>query len=113
MKIKEAICFLWSENFTVNAPNNQVVDGKRAVMDTFIKAGIINFSSREREVELMRVHGDFAVIMGAETLAPIADAPPAGLTAGRKVVRRFTNIWKKEAGEWRLYWRHANVIASR
>jgi len=29
---------LWSEQFTVNAPNNQVVVGKRAVLDTFVRA---------------------------------------------------------------------------
>ena len=104
---------LWSEHFTVNAPNNQVVVGKRAVMDTFIRAGIINFSSFERDVEFVRVDGDFAVLMGSETLVPIADAPAAGLTAGKKVVRRFTNIWKREAGAWRLFWRHANVVPAR
>jgi ketosteroid isomerase-like protein len=104
---------LWSEHFTVNAPNNQVVVGKRAVLDTFVRAGIINFSTFERDVEFARVDGDFAVIMGSETLVPVADAPAAGLKAGRKVVRRFTNIWKREAGEWRLFWRHANVIAAR
>jgi ketosteroid isomerase-like protein len=104
---------LWSEHFTVNAPNNQVVVGKRAVMETFIRAGIINFSSFERDVEFARVDGDFAVLMGLETLVAIADAPAAGLTAGKKVVRRFTNIWKREAGEWRLFWRHANVVAAR
>jgi ketosteroid isomerase-like protein len=104
---------LWSEHFTVNAPNNQVVVGKRAVMETFIRAGIINFSSFERDVEFARVDGDFAVLMGLETLVPIADAPAAGLTAGKKVVRRFTNIWKREAGEWRLFWRHANVVERR
>ena len=58
------------------------------------------------------IDGDFAIIMGSETLVPVSSAPAAGLTAGRKVVRRFTNVWKREAGAWRLYWRHANVIAT-
>ena len=101
---------LWSADFTVNAPNNQVVIGKRAVMETFVRAGIINFSSFERHIEFLRVDGDFAVIMGSETLVPLADAPAAGLKAGKQVVRRFTNIWRKETGVWRLYWRHANVV---
>jgi ketosteroid isomerase-like protein len=50
-----------------------------------------------------------AIIMGAETLQPIGDAPRAGQT----VQRRFTNIWRREAGSWRLVARHANVIAPR
>lgn len=32
---------LWSDRFTVNAPNSQVVVGKRAVLDTFAHSGVI------------------------------------------------------------------------
>jgi ketosteroid isomerase-like protein len=103
---------LWSDDFAVNAPNNRVVVGKKAVLDAFIHSGIINFSSFERDIEFLKVDGDFAIIMGLETLVPVSSAPSAGLTAGKKVMRRFTNIWKKESGVWRLYWRHANVIAT-
>jgi hypothetical protein len=42
---------LWSEQFAVNAPNNQVVVGKRAVMEAFVRTGVINFSSFERQIE--------------------------------------------------------------
>jgi ketosteroid isomerase-like protein len=104
---------LWSERFTVNAPNNQVVVGRRAVLDTFVGAGVINFSSFERQIEFMRVEGDFAFIMGLETVRPITDAPAAGLVAGQTVHRRFTNIWKREDGTWRLFARHANVMPRR
>jgi hypothetical protein len=90
---------LWSDEFTVNAPNNRVVVG-------------INFSSFERDIEFLKVDDDFGIVMGSETLVPAASAASAGLTAGQKVVRRFTNIWKKESGVWRLYWRHANVVPS-
>ncbi len=104
---------LWSDQFTVNAPNNQVVVGKAAVLDTFVRTGVINFSSFERQIEFVRVDGDFAIIMGLETVKPLSDAPSAGLVAGKTVKRRFTNIWKKEAGTWRLFARHANVIPTR
>jgi len=104
---------LWSDQFTVNAPNNQVVVGKAAVLDTFVRAGVINFSSFERQIEFVRVDGDLVIIMGLETVKPISDAPSAGLVAGQVVKRRFTNIWKKEARTWRLFARHANVIPTR
>ena len=104
---------LWSDQFAVNAPNNRVVIGKRAVLEAFVRSGIINFSSFERQIEFIRVDGDFAFIMGLETLRPLSDAPSAGLVAGQLTQRRFTNIWRKEAGTWRLYARHANVIANR
>lgn len=103
---------LWSEHFTVNAPNNQVVVGRQAVLDTFVGAGVINFSTFERHIEFVRVDGSFVFIMGLETLVPLADAPAAGLVAGRQTKRRFTNIWKNEGGTWRLFARHANVIHS-
>ena len=108
---------LWSgcgpEQFTVNAPNNQVVVGRRAVLDTFVRAGVINFSTFERQVEFIRSDGDFVIIMGLETVEPVSDAPSAGLVAGRTIKRRFTNVWRKEGGTWRLLARHANVIPSR
>jgi ketosteroid isomerase-like protein len=98
---------LWSDEFTVNAPTNVVVVGKQAVMDTFITRGVIHFSSFERTVEFLRVDGDFAFVMGAETVQPVGDAPHSGQT----LRRRFTNVWKKEAGTWRLFARHANNLA--
>jgi ketosteroid isomerase-like protein len=104
---------LWSDQFTVNAPNNQVVVGKRAVLDTFVRAGVVNFSMFERRIEFIRADGSFVIIMGLETVQPIGDAPSAGLVAGRIIKRRFTNVWKNEAGTWRLFARHANVIPNR
>src|SRR5262245_52186809 len=87
---------LWSEQFTVNAPNNQVVVGRRVVLDTFVRAGVINFSTFERQIEFIRADGAFVFIMGLETVQPISDAPSAGLVAGQAIKRRFTNVWKKE-----------------
>ncbi len=39
---------LWSDHLSVNAPNNQVVAGKQAVLDTFVRSGVINFATFER-----------------------------------------------------------------
>ena len=104
---------LWSEHFTVNAPNNQIVVGRQRNLDTFVRGGIINFSAFERTVEFVAIDEPFAVLMGLETVVPRTDAPSAGLVAGQPVRRRFTNIWKREGRTWRLYWRHANVLPSR
>src|SRR5258708_7832812 len=61
---------LWSEEFVVNAPNNEVVLGRGAVLDTFVRAGIINFSSFERQIEFVRVDGAFGILLGLETIQP-------------------------------------------
>lgn len=100
---------LWSDNFTVNAPNNRVVAGKQAVLETFVRSGI-DFSRYERKIETVIADGNFVFIMGLETLVPNTDAPSAGLVAGQTVYRRYTNIWRKENNVWRLFARHANVI---
>lgn len=83
---------LWSDKLAVNAPNNQVVVGRRAVLDTFVHSGIINFSTFDREIEFIRTDGPYVTLMGLETVIPVSDAPSAGLVAGRAVKRRFTNI---------------------
>ena len=100
----------WSDELVVNAPNNQVVRGKRAVIDDFVRTGIINFSSFERDIELMRVEGDFVITMGLESLRARTDSPANGLRAGEMTLRRFTNVWRREGHTWRLYIRHANVL---
>lgn len=104
---------LWSDQFILNAPNNKVFTGRRAVLDAFVHSGIINFSTFERQIELIRADGPFVIIMGVETVQPMNDVPAAGLVAGQLIKRRFTNIWKNEDGTWRLFVRHANVIPSR
>lgn len=104
---------LWSKDFVVNAPNNQVVVGRDAVLDTFVRAGIINFSSFERAIEFARVEGGYVILMGLETIQPVSSSPSAGLVAGQVITRRFTNIWRKEAETWHLAIRHANVFVRR
>jgi len=99
---------LWSDQFTVNAPSNQVVVGKSSVLP-LVQRGQIRYSLFERKIEFIRVVGDIAIVMGAETVQPIGDAP----MAGQRVQRRFTHIWKQEATTWRLIARHANVLPSR
>jgi ketosteroid isomerase-like protein len=96
---------LWSDQFIVNAPNNRVVIGKSAVLEEFVFGGVIHFTSFERRVEFIRVDGDYAFVMGSETVRP-----NGGPSAGQNIPRRFTNVWKKEGGAWRLFARHANVI---
>ena len=104
---------LWSDDFIVNAPNNEVVAGRRAVLDTFVSSGVINFSRFDRQIEFVREDGEYVIVMGLETIQPLTDAPGAGLAAGRTIERRFTNIWRNEGGTWRLFVRHANVIPNR
>jgi ketosteroid isomerase-like protein len=96
---------IWLEEYTVNAPNSQVANGRAEVLKIF-RAGIATYSSFVREIESVVFHKDTAIVMGLETVKPIGNAPLAGQT----VRRRFTNIWMKKKGKWLLAARHANVI---
>ena len=98
---------LWCDQFTVNSPANKVVIGKRNVLATVQKSA--QYSSFERTIEFLRIDGDIAIVMGAETVQPIGDAPLAGQT----VHRRFTHIWKKNGETWCAIARHANVVSAR
>lgn len=104
----EALRGIWSERLIVNAPSNQVSADRETALD-LVRRGLIHYSSFERSIEQLRIDGEVAFVMGAETIQPTGSAPQAGQT----VQRRFTHVSKKEAGGWRLVARHANIIPGR
>jgi ketosteroid isomerase-like protein len=96
----------WAEDLTVNAPNNQVLKGRKDALE-LVRIGIIDYSSFERQVEAVLLHGGTVIVMGLETVKPRGKAPFAGQT----LQRRFTNIWMKRNGQWQLTARHASIIS--
>lgn len=94
----------WSEGLLVNAVVNRVVS--RSVELDVHRRGVVRFSSFERHIEQIRLHGDVAIVMGAETVQPAGSHPQAG----RTLRRRFTNVWRQEGDTWRMIARHANTI---
>ena len=93
---------LWTEDFKVNNPFNQIDRADR------IRTGAVTYSSFIREPELVLIHGDTVIVMGREIVVPKGDSPDSGKT----INRRYTNIWMKRSGKWRLIARHASVICS-
>ncbi|HKU76445.1 MAG TPA: nuclear transport factor 2 family protein [Pyrinomonadaceae bacterium] len=91
---------LWTEDFKVNNPFNQVDRADR------IRTGAVTYSSFIREPETVLIHGDTVIVMGREIVVPKGNSPDAGKT----INRRYTNIWMKRSGRWRLVARHASVI---
>lgn len=102
----DALERIWSAEFFVNTPRNDVSADRAAVLALFRK-GIARYASFARTIDLIRFSGDHAFVMGGETVRPSGDAPNAGKT----ITRRFTNVWRREGGAWRLFARHASVIA--
>ena len=94
---------LWTEDFKVNNPFNEIDKADR------IRTGAVTYASFVREPESVLVHGDTVIVMGRETVVPKGNSPDAGKT----INRRYTNIWMKREGKWRLVARHASVICQK
>jgi hypothetical protein len=92
---------LWSDALQVNSPINRV-NGKAQVL-ALLQAGVIAHSALEATVELIEAHGDVVVVMGSER---VVDDP-----AQPARTRRYTNVWRREGEAWRLFVRHANLMA--
>lgn len=91
---------IWTTDFKVNNPFNEVDKADR------LRTGAMTYSSFVREPESIQIYKNTVIVMGRETVVPKGNSPGAGKT----INRRFTNIWMKRDGKWRLVARHASVI---
>jgi ketosteroid isomerase-like protein len=91
---------LWTDDFAVNSPINVINDKQKTL--ALLQAGRIRHSSLAAEIEHMSRHDDIVVVMGSDRVTD----PPDGIVSHR----RFTNLWRREGGEWRCFARHANVV---
>jgi len=96
----------YSSTFVANAPSNRVVRGEE--MLALFESGNLRYESVEQHLEYAGSHGpDIVVLMGEEIVVPGEGMPDAG----RRVRRRFTDVFRKENGEWRHDLRHSHVVA--
>ena len=89
----------------VHNPENAIV-GFRQLIER-IKAGKINYVSFERFIEKISFFNNTSIVMGKEILVPQG----ATTYAGKTITRRFTNVWMKEKGKWKLTARQATIIS--
>ena len=95
---------LWDKDYVVNSPQNKIVfAGKTAADRPVMQRARASYT---KEVEQIIIRGNFVFSMGGETIVPAGDDPHAG----QIVKRRYTNIWEKQEGGWKLVARHANII---
>ena len=98
---------VWAPEFLVNNPRNDISANRDSVLLTQ-KAGMINYSSFERNIERMQFQKNMVITMGSEIFVSGNDIP--GAKAGQSYKRRFTNIWMKKNGKWQQIARHASII---
>lgn len=95
---------LWDKDYVVNAPDNKInFAGKTTLDRPVLRRSRTSFT---RDVEQIIIKGNTVFSMGSETVVPSDNQSDAQLT----VKRRYTNIWMKQDGAWKLVARHANVI---
>jgi ketosteroid isomerase-like protein len=96
---------LWSKDLIVNGSDNRVVLAGEGIING---AGIavLSYASFTREIEEILVKGDVVFSMGNEIVVPDADNPKEQ----KEIKRKYTNIWMKEDGAWKLVARHSSVI---
>jgi hypothetical protein len=89
--------------FAANTPDNSVTIGSQRGIER-VRAGALDYERFDRSIEHIEVDGDVAVAMGAEVVQS-----RSGPQAGRVLHRRYTNVWLRKNGKWRLRFRHANL----
>lgn len=92
---------LWSADYVINNPMGKIVTGKEIL--NAMKAGV-RYQAYEKTIDRITFIDNIAVVMGKESLLD----KPMQLT--QSTVRRFTDIWMKKGGEWKLIARQATNI---
>ena len=91
--------------FVVNNPANHVAT--QEMVKKFTRTGQIAYSSYEIEVEKIVIVENVAISMGKEVVVPKDNANHLGKT----VTRRYTNVWMKRKGIWKMVARQSTEIA--
>ena len=99
---------IWAPDFTVNTPFNRVTLSSAELLD-MVKNGTLRFTSFTRNIEKIMSKQEMAITMGSEEVVFVGEVPHGE----QKIKRRFTNIWLKQNGVWRLTARHANDICQK
>jgi hypothetical protein len=90
---------LWSDALVVNSPMNRVLE-KGKVLE-LLGAGVIAHHTYDVEIDAVRETDNTLVVMGSDRVTMKPDSP--------LLHRRFTNVWMREGGRWRMFARQASL----
>jgi ketosteroid isomerase-like protein len=103
-----ALMKLLSPEFTINRTTGTIVSGRDKTL-ALMRHGIVSYDSFSVETEMVLIKNpELAVSMGSEVVVSGGNRE----LKGQIVRRRFTHVWIKENGEWKLFARHANNICT-
>ena len=104
---------LISEDFVASDPSNTIRHRNEIV--ALVSSGRLQYESIETSIDFARqIDDDLVVIMGTESTlqsAVPADGDLESVATSHKLKRRFTNVYRKEQGKWRLLIKQSTIIA--
>ena len=96
---------LWSPDYVVNNPANRIVNVQQ--IRQLMKEGKIDYGRFSRVIEKVTISKNVAIAMGYEVVEPEARTD----NAGKKVTRRYTDVWQKTSKGWQIIARQATIIS--
>jgi ketosteroid isomerase-like protein len=97
---------IWDKAYVVHNPEGRIVPAGGSVRDRPVFQN--TRASFVREVESIIVNGDVAFSMGREIVTSVRSA-----NTEEVIKRRYTNVWMRKEGTWKLVARHANKICGK
>jgi hypothetical protein len=99
---------LLAPEFTINRTTGVIVSGSDKTLE-LMRHGMVSYDSFSVETEMVLVKNpELAISMGSEVVVSGGNRE----LKGQVVKRRFTHVWIKDYGEWKLLARHANNICT-
>ena len=99
---------LLASEFTINRTTGTIVSGREKIVE-LMRHGMVHYDSFSIETELVLVKNqELAISIGNKVVVSGGNRE----LKGQIVKRRFTHVWIKENGEWKLLARHANNICT-
>ena len=103
-----ALIKLLAPKFTINRTTGIVVFGRDKTLE-LMRHGMVAYDSFFVETEMVVVENStLEVSVGNEVVVSGGNRK----LKGEVVKRRFTHVWIKQSGEWKLFARHANNICT-
>lgn len=103
-----ALMDLLAPEFTINRTTGVVVSGRDKTL-ALMRHGMVAYDSFAVQTDFVLVKSPtLAISMGSEVVISGGNRD----LKGQIVRRRFTHVWTKEKGAWRLLARHANNVCA-
>jgi uncharacterized protein (TIGR02246 family) len=101
---RAALDKMFAPDFRVISPSG-AINTKEELLTILTNSTTPPYQSAAYQTDIVRDYGDVVVSIGMDTVVP-----NTGAQAGKTVLRRVTQVWKRDNGTWRLTLRHANIV---